>query len=282
MKSKSKTSKIAAVGTRITPELTVLGVIDGGSPDPVYIVWHHRAWCPMACKVFRRYADAMQEADVLASLAHPYIVRLLELARPSHLLMPFLEGPSLATVIDRSNTGRLPISNALRVAIHVGSALQHVHERGFLHLDIKPDNVIIAAGGRPILFDFGSVRKVSASRPRKVVGTDAYIAPEECRLGKVGTSADVFSLGVVIYEMLTGELPFGRGTKRQPFPQLTKKPAPMRQHRRTLPASLDELVASCLADDPSERPGLPQLLLALNEHISSGPKMWPAGFVPTA
>ena len=132
----------------------MLGIIDGGSIDPVYIVWNKRDWCPMACKVFSSSVRAKREADVLSSLSHPNIVRLLDLEAPVHLLMPFLEGPTLANMIRNAPRNRLGIDDALRIAIHIGAALIHVHERGYLHMDVKPSNVIIARGGTPILFDF--------------------------------------------------------------------------------------------------------------------------------
>lgn len=272
--------RLAKVGDRIGPDLTVLDIIDGGSVEPVYIIWHHRAWCPMACKVFATLQRAQREAEVLATFAHPNIVRALEVCRPGHLLMPFLEGSSLSTLIDRAKTSPIAIPDALRIAIHIGSALQHVHDRGYLHLDIKSDNVIVARGGLPVLFDFGSARKQTAPRPRDVIGTDPYIAPEECLLRKVGPAADVFGLGVTLYEMLTGVLPFPKGTKTRPFPQVVLEPVPARQRRPRVSIELDQAVLSCLAWNPSERPSLDALLPVLNDLIRSGPRMWPAGFEP--
>jgi serine/threonine protein kinase len=273
---------IARVGDRIGSDLSVLGIVDGGSVEPVYIVWHHRAWCPMACKVYSSWRGAEREAQVLASFAHPNIVRVLEVGRPRHLLMPFLEGSSLGMLIERAKSRQLAVADALRIAMHVGSALQHIHDRGYLHLDIKPDNVIVARGGLPILFDLGSARRQDAPRPRDVIGTDPYIAPEECRLGKAGPAADVFGLGVTLYEMLTGELPFPKGAPENPFPQLSAEPAPLRKHRRSISAKLESLILACLERNPASRPTLQALLPALNDMIRSGPRMWPENFRPDA
>ena len=110
----------------------------------------------MACKVFTTSQRAQREADVLAALVHPNIVRLLSLEPPVHLLMPFLEGPALASFIRAAPNKRLSADNAIRIAIHIGAALQHIHDRGLLHMDVKPANVIIARGGTPVLFDFGA------------------------------------------------------------------------------------------------------------------------------
>ncbi len=271
---------LAKVGSMLGSKFTVLGVIDGGGTEPVYIVWNHESWCPMACKVMQSMENAEREAEVLREFSHPNIVRVFEVVRPGYLLMPFIEGPLLSNLIDHAPKRRLGISNALRVAIHMGAAINHVHTRGFLHLDVKPDNVIVAAGGHPVLFDFGTARRIGAPRPDKVIGTNSYIAPEECRLGDTGPGADVFSLGVTIYEMLTGEIPFGKGTPKAPFPQLKLDPTPVRDYRPAVPRPLENLIFACLERNPDFRPALAELLPALNTMIQSGPRMWPQDFKP--
>ena len=277
----AKKVPLAKTGSMLGSHLTVLGVIDGGGVEPVYIVWnHHQSWCPMACKVMQSYENAQHEADVLREFAHPNIVRVFDVVQPGFLLMPFLEGPLLSHMIDHAPKRHLAVSNALRVAIHMGAAINHVHARGFLHLDVKPDNVIVAAGGHPVLFDFGTARKIGAPRPGKVIGTNSYIAPEECLLGDTGPSADVFSLGVTLYEMLTGEIPFGKGTAKAPFPQLKLDPEPLRDYRSSVPCALENLIFACLERNPEFRPDLAELLPALNNMIQSGPRMWPEGFKP--
>jgi serine/threonine protein kinase len=271
------------VGDRIGPDLTVLGVMDKYRRNPVYIVWHHRSWCPMACKTFRSRQLAEREAKALSQLWHPNTVRFLgiDTAWPAHILMEFLEGPTLGALID-SQERWLSVSDALRIAIHVGAALSHVHDRGLLHLDVKPNNVIVARGGRPVLFDFGVARVQGAARPREIFGTDAYIAPEECLRQEVTPAADVFGLGVTLYEMLTGEMPFTGRSPRNRFPQIRQSPVPIRRHRAAVPAPLDDLVLACLAREAADRPPIPVLLPALHEFIRSGPAMWPKGFRPGA
>lgn len=278
---KRKAKVIAKIGARLSPELTVLGIIDGGSIDPVYIVWNKRAWCPMACKVFTSSVRAKREADVLSSLSHPNIVRLLDLEAPVHLLMPFLEGPTLANLIRNAPLCRLGTDDALRIAIHIGAALIHVHDCGYLHMDVKPSNVIIARGGTPILFDFGTARVSAAARPNEIIGTDAYLAPEEARQEPAGSAADVFSFGVTLFEMLTGHLPFQKRSKLKPFPQIDSSPRRLQALRRGLPPALISIVGACLSRDPDARPTLPELLPELNRLIRKGPPMWPATFDPT-
>lgn len=275
-----KKSKPARIGTRLTPNLTVLGVIDGGSIDPVYIVWNHRAWCPMACKVFSSSQRARREADVLRALSHPNVVRLLELEAPVFMLMPFLEGPTLSNMIRNAPTKRLPADDALRIAIHLGAALLHVHECGHLHMDVKPSNIIIARGGIPILFDFGTARSQSDVRPAEIIGTDQYLAPEEAQLGEVGPAADVFSFGATLFEMLSGEVPFLKHSKLKPFPQIDTDARDLKRLRPSLPRALCDVVGRCLSRDPASRPALADVLPHLNQLICRGPKMWPQGFDP--
>jgi serine/threonine protein kinase len=190
------------VGSRIGADLTVLGTVDDGGTEPVYIVWHGRGWCAMACKVSRSAQHTRREAALLRRFAHPNIVRFLGAGEPSHILMEFLEGPTLLQLIRSGRHGRLPVADALRAAMHVGAALVHVDERGYLHLDVKPSNVIVARG-RPVLFDFGSARRLGRGRPRSIIGTDEYMAPEQCRRAQLTPATDVFGLGATLYEMLT-------------------------------------------------------------------------------
>lgn len=267
------------IGARLGRHLTVLGLVDAESANPVYLVWHHRAWCPMACKVFHSMRRARQEANRLKTLDHPSVVRYLGLESPACLLMEFLEGPTLRKFVRTQRRKKLSISDALRVAIYIGSALTHVHARGLLHLDVKPANVIVYRG-RPVLFDVGTAVPRQRAQLDTLVGTDEYMAPEQCTKGRVTPASDVFSLGVTLYEMLTGKLPFARGTRRKPFPQCADEATPLRRHLPRAPAALEALLAACLARDPRRRPPLRELMPALHGFIKGGPAMWPAGFRP--
>ncbi len=267
------------IGTRLGKYLTVLGMVDPDSHNPVYLGWHDRDWCPMACKVFRSMRRARQEAEKLKLLDHPNVVRYLGLEQPACLLMEYLEGPTLGKFVRTRPRQKLSLSDAIRVAIYIGSALIHVHARGLLHLDVKPDNVIIYRG-RPVLFDVGTAVHRQHAKLDALIGTDAYMAPEQCAIERVSAATDVFGLGVTLYEMLTGKLPFAKGTPRHPFPQTTQAPTSLKRHLPRAPAALDDLLCACLAHNPRQRPALPLLMIELHGLIKSGPAMWPESFQP--
>ena len=268
------------VGTRIGANLTVLGIVNDHGDEPVYLVWHHKCWCPMACKIFKSKTEARHEAEILRSLAHPNIVRCLGMDGPNRVLMEFLEGPNLHELLKERPKRQLGIHDALRISIHIGAALAHIHDRGLLHLDVKPLNIIIVKG-RPVLCDFGIARwQRAARRPRQVIGTEGYMAPEECLLEKVTPAADVFGLGVTLYELLTGKLPFPDKNRKARYPQVDQAPASIRQFRRAVPIELEKLVLCCLNREPEARPKLAALLPSLHGYVTSGPQMWPKGFNP--
>jgi serine/threonine protein kinase len=267
------------VGTRLGPDLTVLGIVDHRSEEPVYLVWHHKSWCPMFCKVVRSKEAAQHEADILLALAHPNIVRCFGVNGSNYLLMEYLEGPSVHQLLKSRPKRRFGINDALRISIYVGAALSHVHDRSVVHLDVKPSNIIVV-NGRPILCDFGIARWRFAPRPRGVRGTEGYVAPEECRLDEITPAADIFSLGVTVYEMLTGKMPFPKKGDAEPYPQILQPPSSVRQHRAAVPVGLENLVLSCLSRDPKARPSLSALLPSLHGYIRSGPQIWPAVLFP--
>lgn len=276
--STSKPPRIA-VGTRLGQDLTVLGIVHDRHREAVYLVWHHTYWCPMACKVFETAEDAKNEADILLKASHPNVVRCFGLHNSKLVMMEFLEGLNLHQMMISRPKGRLGINDALRSAIHIGGALLHVHRVGLVHLDVKPSNIIVAKG-RPVLVDFGIARWRSAPRPKAVQGTHPYVAPEECLMETITPAADVFGLGVTLYELLTGKMPFPHESKKEPYPQILHAATSLRCYRPAVPAGLEKLVLSCLSREPGERPNLAVLLTTLHKFISAGPPMWPEGFQP--
>ena len=129
---------------------------------------------------------------------------------------------------------------------------------------------------------FGIARRLADPRPRSVRGTEGYTAPEVCLLEEVTPAADIFGLGVTLYELLTGKMPFPDKKDDEPYPQTLQPPATVRKHRAAVPVGLEELILNCLSRDPTARPSLTALLPAFNRYIKRGPPMWPTGFDPEA
>jgi eukaryotic-like serine/threonine-protein kinase len=269
------------IGMPVTRDITVLDVVDDGGRDAVYLVWDHRAWCPMACKVYDLASDALHEVTVLLALEHPNIVRSLGAGSPGYVLMEYLDGPTLKQLIQSTKAGRLSLSNAMRIGIYIGSALVHMHSRGYLHLDVKPSNIVIYRG-RPVLFDLGTAQLRSQPQLTCSVGTNDYMSPEQCERGQVSPASDVFGFGVTLYQMLTGKLPYPEGLGQVFWPQTRVDALPLRTYLPRAPRALEALLQACLDRSASARPAFDELLPALHRFIYTGPKMWPASFDPAA
>jgi formylglycine-generating enzyme required for sulfatase activity/tRNA A-37 threonylcarbamoyl transferase component Bud32 len=200
-----------------------------------------------------------REAETVAQLSHPHIVKLHFIGQKDdlvYLVMEMIDGGSLAERLTRE--GQLPIEDAARMFSEIASALAHAHKRGVIHRDIKPQNVLLdSESGRALVTDFGIARTAeggSLTATGMVVGTPAYLSPEQVTGEPSDHRADIYALGVMMYEMLSGQPPFTGAT---PTAVLMKRlggpPAPLRSIRPEIPAPLEELVDACLATDPNER-----------------------------
>ena len=204
-----------------------------------------------------------QEAQAIAAIEHRNVARFFDLVvgDPTFLVMEFVPGPTLAQVL---KSGRLELARAVNIARRLGWALDAAHRAGVIHRDIKPSNVILTpdpeSGEDPKLIDFGLAKLASATegealtRTGQIVGTPQYMSPEQIANKDVDGRSDVYSLGCVLYEMLTGAAPFsGRDDVQILYQQVHTKAPRLRERVPELPQELDSLVARCLAKSPGER-----------------------------
>jgi eukaryotic-like serine/threonine-protein kinase len=272
-------------GHEIAPGRSVLKPIGGGHRYEVYLVWDERLFAVMVAKIVRpdlvEDEDALRglqrEAEALDALGHPVILRGFgaQLDGPyPHVLVEHLEGPSLRRLMGRG--GPLPIEQVLPLGLHVASAIHYMAEEGWVHLDLKPDNVVM--GIPPRVIDLSLARTAErAKRLRDYVGTNAYMPPEQCvPRGDVGPAADVWGLGATLYHAVAGKLPFAKPRSRDQgappedrFPQLTEEPRPW---PRPVPEPLSEAILACLAHDPGERPSARELAMRLQPLVARLPR----------
>lgn len=244
------------------PQLEILERVGYGGMGVVYKARQKELDRTVALKILRPdfendpgFAERFQrEARALAKLNHPHIVTVYDFGKQGDLyffLMEFVDGTSLRHV---EQTGRLSCKEALGIVPQVCEALQYAHEQGVVHRDIKPENILISKEGCVKIADFG-LAKIARSNEergnndesgkqltgtREVIGTPHYMAPEQVeRPTEVDHRADIFSLGVVLYEMLTGELPLGR--------------FPLPSQKVRIDLRLDEVVLRALEKEPSQR-----------------------------
>jgi tetratricopeptide (TPR) repeat protein/tRNA A-37 threonylcarbamoyl transferase component Bud32 len=201
----------------------------------------------------------LREIKTAAKLKHPNILPLYDSGEAGGILyyvMPHVEGGTLRDRLEQD--GQLPIEAALEVAREVADALGHAHAHGFVHRDIKPENILFLSG-RPVVADFGIV---SAADPAAEgltlagmpLGTPAYMSPEQAFADPVDGRSDIYSLGCVLYEMLTGNTPFEGATARELMARHTTDAiTPTRNARPAVPEIVDRTVVKALAKDPADR-----------------------------
>jgi serine/threonine protein kinase len=207
------------------------------------------------------------EAEAAANLHHPRIVPIHEIGEHEGLQyysMDYIEGRSLASCLA---LGPMAPRRAAMCVRSVAEAVHYAHERGILHRDLKPSNILLDLEDRPWVTDFGLAKHLNTgselTATGSVLGTPSYMPPEQAsgKQGLVGPSSDVYSLGAILYEALTGRAPFRADTPVETFRQvLTEEPVPPRQLNSAVPRDLETICLKCLSKEPGHRYATAQAL----------------------
>ncbi|MFL5936852.1 MAG: protein kinase domain-containing protein [Gaiellaceae bacterium] len=206
------------------------------------------------------YVERFQrEARTVAQLSHPNIVTVIDRGEDNgrpFIVFEYVEGDTLDKLVERD--GALPVEEALRIAIGAARGLAFAHRQGHVHRDVKPQNILLNGGGQPKVTDFGISRALDVhkgvTQTGTVLGTSNYIAPEQASGDKATAQSDVYSLGVVLFELLTGRRPFsGDNFVAVAMKHINERPPSVTELRRDVPPRVAAAVACALEKDPRDR-----------------------------
>ena len=229
----------------------------------IKILHEHYAQDPEYLERFRR------EARAVARLSHPNIVTVIDRGDDEgrqFIVFEHVEGENLKELVLRS--GRLPVQQALELALHIADGLSFAHEHGLVHRDVKPQNVLLSSEGEVKVTDFGIARSLhveqGVTQTGTVLGTGEYLAPEQASGKPVSPATDVYSLGVVLWELLAGDVPFvGENFVAVALRHVNEPPPHLRERRPDVSPRLDAAVQRALAKDPAQR--FPSMAAFANE-----------------
>ncbi len=250
-----------SAGEKLGP-YEILAPIGAGGMGEVYRAHDSRLRRDVAIKVSaERFSERFEkEARAIASLNHPNVCTLHDVG-PNYLVMELVEGETLA---DRIKQGAIPLDEALAIAKQIAFALEAAHEKGITHRDLKPGNIILKPDGTVKVLDFGLAKMggtptaqsdhsptltIGATQAGVILGTAAYMAPEQARGKEVDRRADIWAFGVVLYEMVTGQKLFKGEDLSDTLASVIKEVPKLDR----VPAKVQRLLRSCLEKDPKQR-----------------------------
>ena len=263
------------VGELIAGRYELQELVGSGGMSNVFRAYDRLLERQVAIKIlhdqFGRDVDYVErfrrEARSVAQLAHPNIVTVIDRGEEEgrqYIVFEYVEGDNLKALVSE---GPLPIDEALRLGLQVARALDFAHKRGLVHRDVKPQNVLLNDEGQAKVTDFGIARSLDVqgvTQTGTVLGTSDYIAPEQARGQQVDQKTDVYSLGTVLFELLTGEVPYKGDNFVTVAMQHVNEPVPSLLERRPdAPLRLANAVESAMAKDPAERPEMDDLVVEL-------------------
>ena len=261
-RSNGSVNSLLQEGASIAPGYEVISHLSRGRALDVYDAWSIERDCRCIVKVARPdrreprvRRRLVREGELLLRLTHPHIVRAYELRRRPRtaLILETLGGETVEHMIETAPR-RLAVADVAQLGLHLCSAIGYLHGRGFLHLDLKPSNVIVQ-GGQAKVIDLSLCRRPGPV-PRGS-GTAPYLSPEQARGGRADAATDVWGIGATLYEAATGSRPFP-DARPGVYPQLDEK-APSVSEGRRAPTTFTALIAACLSVNPPDRPTVSQL-----------------------
>lgn len=253
-------------GTVLAGRFEIVRMLGIGGMGVVYLARDRDLDVPVAIKLLRpelasrpeAFERFRQELLLARQVSSPHVVRIHDIAQHDGrwlISMDLIEGQSLEKMIDQR--GPLPVEEALGLLRQIAEGLEAAHRGGVVHRDLKPANILVDRSGHACISDFGVARSLGASgmtRSGAVVGTPDYLSPEQARAEPADQRSDLYSLGLIGYEMLTGKLPFAGGTPAESALQrITRAPPPVTQLRADVPAWVAGLLARLLQPSPSHR-----------------------------
>jgi serine/threonine-protein kinase len=262
-----RTPELLPIVGALADRYTVERELGRGGMATVYLAEEKKHGRKVAIKVLRPEITAslgterfLREIGIAARLSHPHIVPLIDSGEAGGFLyyvQPHVPGGSLRDRLEE--TRQLPLKDALRIAQEIGAGLDFAHRKGFVHRDVKPENILFA-DGHAVLADFGVARACSDADAQVTevglaVGTPEYMSPEQASgEAELGPASDVYSLACVVYEMFAGEPPFrGSGPRAVMAKQVTASPRPLRGLRPEVPLATERAVAHALEKNPNQR-----------------------------